>query len=160
MLSRAVLHWIPLRDWPGVLASAASLVRPGGMVRIECGGAGNVPLVVALLDDVSTALGGGRQPWSFLDAGVALDLLEGAGLDAVGAGTFVRTVGQRRAFDEGSIRGWLQSQALQAYDASLPVECHDRFRADVEARIGELRRPDGTFDQTYVRLDVLARRPE
>ena len=33
------------------------------------------------------------------------------------------------------------------------------FVAQVEARFDELARWDGTFDQTFVRMDILARRP-
>jgi hypothetical protein len=71
----------------------------------------------------------------------------------------VRCNGQRRAFDEASLRGWLHSQVLNAYEAGIDPEEHAAFRAAVDARIGELRRWDGTFDQTWVRLDLLARRP-
>lgn len=151
VLSRACLHWVPRADWPGVLASIARLVRPGGWVRIECGGAGNVPRTQAVLDAVSSARGGPTAPWTFLDAGEALELLEGARLDAAADGAFVRTVGQRRPFDEASIVGWLRSQAYQAYGFD------DDAIAAAEADLDALRRPDGTFDQTYVRLDLLAR---
>lgn len=143
VLSRSCLHWVPRADWPGVLAQLARLVRPGGAVRIECGGAGNVPLVVRLLGDLT----GRPCPWTFLDAGEALHLLEAAGMEI----DFVRTVGQRRPFDEASMIGWLRSQCFQAY-ALDPDE-----QARAEARLDELRRDDGTLDQTYVRLDLLAR---
>lgn len=159
VISRAVLQWLPAADWPLVFTDMARLVRPGGWVRIECGGAGNIPRVVALLDALSTADGGPTCPWTFADAATALDLLEAVGLDAITAPGFVRTVAQRRPFDEASMVGWLRSQAFQAYEATLPVEAHARFRAAAEARLDELRRPDGSLDQTYVRLDLLARRP-
>jgi len=41
----------------------------------------------------------------------------------------------------------------------MPAADHAAFEAEVEVRLDELRRHDGTFDQTYVRLDALARRP-
>lgn len=160
VLSRACLHWVPVADWARVLRSVHRLVRPGGWVRIECGGAGNVPRVVALLDEVSAGLGGPTRPWTFLDAGTALELLEEAGLDATAEPGFVRTVGQRRPFDDASIVGWLRSQACNAYETGLPSEAQHEFRAAVESRLDDLRRADGSLDQTYVRLDLLARRPE
>jgi len=143
VLSRACLHWVPRADWPGVLAQLARLVKPGGIVRIECGGAGNVPRVVDLLAEVT----GVGCPWTFLDAAEALELLEGAGLHP----EFVHTVGQRRPFDERTIVGWLRSQCYQAYGLD------EDGAAAVEARLDDLRRADGTLDQTYVRLDLLAR---
>ena len=53
----------------------------------------------------------------------------------------------------------MHSQALAAYTETMPAEHHAEFLAAVEERIDELRRADGTFDQTFVRLDLLARRP-
>lgn len=153
VVSRAVLHWVPAGDWSTVFRSIARLVRPGGVVRIECGGAGNVQQIQRVLDEVSTSLGGPSAPWTFSHPGATLDLLEAVGLDATAPGCFVRTVAQRRPFDETSIVGWLRSQAYQAYGLG------PAFAAAVEARLDDLRRSDGTFDQTYVRLDVLARRP-
>lgn len=61
------------------------------------------------------------------------------------------TVAQRRPFDHYSILGWLRSQALQAYGLGPD------FDGAVEARLDDLRRSDGSFDQTFVRLDLLAR---
>ena len=55
--------------------------------------------------------------------------------------------------------GWLESQVLNAYEPSLPPEAYAAFCAEVVSRIDELRRWDGTLDQTWVRLDLLARRP-
>jgi len=47
------------------------------------------------------------------------------------------------------------------------LETRDRLRDRLrdrrvwsKARLAELRRPDGTYDQTWVRLDLLARRPD
>jgi len=155
--SRAVLHWVPATDLPGVYAAVARALRPGGWLRVECGGAGNVPAVVALFDDVAAPFGGPRCPWTFADAGAAMAWLEGAGLDHEHG--WVRTVAQRRRFDEASLRGWMRSQALSAYTSAMPAEHHEAFVAGVEARVTELRRADGTWDQTFVRLDLLARRP-
>src|SRR5688500_16668019 len=65
VFSRAVLHWVPAVDVPGVYAAAARRLRPGGWFRVECGGYGNVPAIVALFDDVATGFGGPRCPWNF-----------------------------------------------------------------------------------------------
>jgi ubiquinone/menaquinone biosynthesis C-methylase UbiE len=159
VISRAVLHWVPSADQLGVYRSAARLLRPGGHVRVECGGVGNVANTVALLDDVSAAFGGPSSPWTFADPAVVLEWVEQAGLDATVDGCFVRCNGQRRPFDETSLRGWLHSQVLNAYEAEIDPGQHAAFRSVVDARLGELRRWDGTCDQTWVRLDLLARCP-
>lgn len=161
VLSRSVLHWVPADDQQGVYRSAARLVRPGGHLRIECGGVGNVAPTVALLNDVSTRFGGPADPWTFADPAMAVDWAEQAGFDVTGdASCFVRCVGQRRAFDEGSLLGWLRSQTMLAYEAGIDPAEHAAFRAAVEARLPELRRWDGSYHQTWVRLDLCARRPD
>jgi trans-aconitate 2-methyltransferase len=143
-----------------VYANAARLLRPDGWVRVECGGAGNVASVQALLDDVSAALGGPTAPWTFADAATALRWVEAAGLDPEAGGRgFVRTVAQHRRFDEQTLLGWLRSQVYMAYDIGLPATARTEFRKATEARLEELRAPDGSYDQHWVRLDLLAQRP-
>ena len=154
--SRAALHWVPRPDWPGVLSAARDMLVDGGWFRIECGGGDNVAAPQQFLDDISRSLGGPVAPWNFLPAGAALDLVEGAGF-AVGRGDWVRTIPQRRSFDRESILGWLHSQCEQAYLIGLPPERHDAFRTEMTERIDELRQTNGTFDVTFVRLDLLAR---
>jgi SAM-dependent methyltransferase len=145
--SRAALHWVPRAAWPGVLAAARRLLTDGGWLRIECGGGDNVATVQALLDDVSASLGGPVAPWNFMGAGAALELVEAAGF-TTGDG-WVHTVAQRRGFDRDALLGWLRSQCYQAYGGG------EQFGHDVEARLEELRRPNGTYDMTFVRLDLL-----
>ncbi len=60
----------------------------------------------------------------------------------------MRTVAQHRRFDEASLLGWLRSQVYMAYEVGLPAAAYAEFRASAEARLAELRRPDGTYDQT------------
>jgi trans-aconitate methyltransferase len=153
--SRAALHWVPRTDWPGVLRAAREVLAPEGWLRIECGGGDNVAAPQQLLDDISASLGGPVAPWNFLPAGGALDLLEESGF-ALGDDDWVRTVAQRRAFDRDGVLGWLRSQCEQAYLIGLPAEQHDAFRAAMTERLDELRRDDGTYDVTFVRLDLLA----
>ena len=161
VLSRAVLHWVPAADLPGVYRSAARLLKPGGWFRVECGGAGNIPKPLALMDDVSADLGGPTCPWNFADPATRPRLARGRRPRRRHRPTraFVRCVGQRRQFDATTLTGWLDSQVLHAYEAWLPEATHAEFRQAVKARLEELRRADGTFDQTWVRLDLLARRP-
>lgn len=156
--SRAVLHWVPRADLPGVLAQAHRLVRPGGWLRIECGGAGNVGAVVETFDRIAAAYDGPAAPWSFLTAGEYLELTERAGF-VPGDDGYVRTVAQRRAFTRESLVGWLQSQAIEAYAAGIEPGRRDEFRAEVVDRVDEFARHDATYDLTYVRLDLLVRRP-
>ncbi|MEY2434694.1 MAG: trans-aconitate 2-methyltransferase [Acidimicrobiaceae bacterium] len=160
IFSQSVLHWVPWADHRAILRECRRLLRPGGALRIECGGGDNVREVVAFLDDVARAIAGAsapRAPWTFVHAGAYLDLLLDVGFD-VKTG-FVHTVAQRRAFDRPRVLGWLASQAVQAYEVDLAPEHRAEFRAEVSARVDDLRRPDGTYDLTFVRLDLLAFAP-
>jgi SAM-dependent methyltransferase len=158
--SRAVLHWLSPDDLRSVLRQAFELLRPGGGLRIECGGGGNVPEIVAFLDDVGSSFGRPPgAPWNFRDPGWWLDLVLASGYSVAGDDAFVRTVAQRRPFDRSSLLGWLRSQCLHAYEPSLAVAVRPAFRALAESRVDELRRPDGSYDLTFVRLDARVSRP-
>lgn len=157
VISRATLHWVPAADHPSVLAGAARVLRPSGTLRLEMGGAGNIVRTQALLDEISGSLGGPIAPWCFHDAGGYLDLLDEAGF-VVDDGDVI-TVAQRRSFDREGFDGWLDSQVILAYDSGLSADGRVELRRRVAERAEEFRRPDGSYDQTYVRLEVLAQRP-
>ena len=157
VMTRAVLQWVPSADHPGVLAEAFRLLRPGGWYRAEFGGAGNIPVILRLLDDVAARLGGPQCPWTFADVGPYLELVEQAGFDLDGG--FLRLTPQRRHFDRETLMGWFHSQAVQAYTTTMDAGAGAAFVRGVESRFDELARWDGTFDQTFVRMDLLARRP-
>jgi hypothetical protein len=86
-----------------------------------------------------------------------MDLLERAGYAIPTGG--VMTVAQRRPFDRVALEGFLRTQASLAYVAHATSATRDAFVAEVVANVDELRRNDGTYDQTFVRLDVLVQRP-
>jgi trans-aconitate methyltransferase len=157
VITRAVMQWIPLDDHGPILREVRRLLRPGGWFRADLGGAGNIPRVVSMMNDVSARYGGPQSPWTFPDAGTWLELLEQTGF--VVDDNAVRTVAQRRPFTRDALLAWFRSQAFQAYEQDLAPEHHAGFRAEVESRIDEVCRADGAYDLTYVRLDVLARVP-
>ncbi|MEY2422711.1 MAG: trans-aconitate 2-methyltransferase [Acidimicrobiaceae bacterium] len=160
IFSQSMLHWVPWADHPTILQQCRQRLRPGGALRVECGGGDNVREVVAFLDKISQEFAGSSAPsapWTFVHAGAYLDLLIDVGFDV--ADGFVHTVAQRRPFDRDSVIGWLTSQAIEAYATDLAAEQRAPFRDEVIARVDELRRPDGTYDLTFVRLDLLAFNP-
>jgi ubiquinone/menaquinone biosynthesis C-methylase UbiE len=157
VMTRAVLQWVPLADHPAVLADAFRLLRPGGWYRAEFGGAGNIPVILRLLDDVAAGLGGPQCPWTFADVGPYLELVEQGGFDLDDG--FLCLTPQRRHFNRETLLGWFHSQAVQAYTTTMDPEAGAAFVRGVESRFDELARWDGTFDQTFVRMDLLARRP-
>lgn len=159
VLSVAALHWVPGPDQPGVLDGVRRVLRPGGVLRIDMGGRGQIARAREVLAPVAVAHGGdpGLLPWFFPGPDEYRSLLTGAGLEP----RRVELLHQRRPFpDAAALEGWLRSQVLPAYAAAVPADRYAAFTAAaVAAGVERLRRPDGGFDQDYVRLDVLAHRP-
>jgi trans-aconitate 2-methyltransferase len=156
VVSVATLHWVPDADQPAVLAGIASVLRPRGTLRIDMGGAGQIAAARQVLDAVSASFGGPASPWCFPSAAAYRSHLEAAGF-TVGRAELVR---QRRSFpDAAAFEGWLRSQILPAYLPGIAPERRDAFAgACLTTGLDRLRRDDGSYDQDYVRLDVLAQR--
>ena len=156
VVSRAMLHWIPVGRYLDVFGAVRRTLRPGGWYHSESGGAGNVDRVTGLLDEIAAAHG--RGPLApFPNAGVVLDLLEEAGFTLPDDG--VRTIAQRRPFTRDSLLAFLRTQASVALAGDVSGEEREALTSELEAAVDRLRRHDGTYDQTFVRLEILARRP-
>ena len=158
VVSVAMLHWVPADGAPAGAGAGA----PGAAAAGLCSGrssaaAGRSPRVHALLDEESARVGGRPAGWYFPTEEDYGQLLADAGF-AVPAHGWVRLLRQRRSMpDEQALRGWLRSQVLVAYDPVVPPGALRRFRRAAEERaLAELRRADGSYDQDYVRLDLLA----
>jgi trans-aconitate 2-methyltransferase len=158
VISRAALHWVPDEDQARVVRNTRSILEPGGWLRVEMGGAGNIAAVVDLLNRISAELHGPVDPWCFPDPGRVLGWLEDAGFEL--ATGWVRSVAQRRTFDRAGLIGWLESQVLNAYHPGLPGPAREEFSARALGSIDRLRRSDGSYDQTFVRVDLLAWRSD
>lgn len=157
VVSRAVFHWIPLADYRRCYEAVLRVLQPGGWFHAESGGPGNVARVQDVLDDIGRRHGLSTAAVTFADPGTALELLEQVGFRVPEGG--VTTVAQRRPFDRDQLAGFLHTQAAMAYIADADTERSAAFLADVDRRIDDLRRHDGSYDQTMVRLDVLCQRP-
>ncbi|CAA9428836.1 MAG: hypothetical protein AVDCRST_MAG35-2456 [uncultured Quadrisphaera sp.] len=152
VVSVATLHWVPEAEQARVLAGLACVLRPGGVLRIDMGGHGQLAGVVPVLDAVSAAHGGGTAPWCFPRPGQFRQWLEAGGF----AADAVELVAQRR--DLGSIDGvaaWLRSQVLPAYLPSLPPASREAFSA---AAVHRVVRHLGEPAVDYVRLHASAHR--
>jgi len=160
VLSVAALHWVAALDHPRVFGGMLAVLGPGGTLRLEFGGEGQIADTRAVLDRVSAEFGGPASPWNFPAPEVTAAQLAAAGFDLTAG--WVRLVEQRRSVpDEAAFTGWIDSQVLNAYLAAVHDDDRSAFRAAaLDACRVELRRADGSYDQRYVRIDVLARAPE
>ncbi len=158
VVSTAVLHWVPWPEQRLALAEVARVLRPGGTFRADLGGHGQIAAARAVLDEVSLEHGGSPSSWCFPSPEQYGPLLAAAGL--VASPGRLRLVHQRRSFpDAAALVGWLRSQVLVAYEPALDTASRASFRVEAERRaLARLRRADGSYDQDYVRLDVLAHR--
>jgi hypothetical protein len=134
------------------------ILRPGGWFHAESGGVGNVAHLVRLMDEIASAQALEPSRANFPDPGTVMELLEQAGFRIDHDG--VTTVAQRRPFDRQQLLGFLRTQAALAYVPGAPLAVRDAFLRAVEQRVEDLRRHDGTYDQTFVRLNVLCQRPQ
>ncbi|MFA9431135.1 methyltransferase domain-containing protein [Egicoccus sp. AB-alg2] len=156
VVSRAVLHWLPSEDHLDAFRATWRTLRAGGWFHAEWGGAGNVRRLRSVLDEVADVVGATPTRLTFHDAGTVLELLEQAGFEVPPTG--VSTIAQRRGFDREQLLAFVRTQATMAYRFT-GAEDRERFVSEVVARLDALRRHDGSFDQTFVRLHVRCRRP-
>lgn len=154
VLSVATLHWVPRVEQPRVLAGIVDLLRTGGTLRADLGGEGQIAHVRAVLAPMAREAGAPECPWYFPSAVAMGRLLNDAGLVV----DVVRTLRQRRSVpDDDALAGWLVSQVLPAYLAHVPATDHASFVEEAVRRCRvATRRADGSHDQDYVRIQVLA----
>jgi trans-aconitate methyltransferase len=106
VVSRAMLHWLPLEVYPRLFKGVYNVLRPGGWFHAEGGGAGNVPRMSMLLNDIAARHGLPPVP-PFPDTGLVFEMIEEAGFEVLPEG--VRTVAQRRAFTRKQAVGLLRT---------------------------------------------------
>ena len=95
VVSRAMLHWLPLASYPRVFDAVHRVLRPGGWFHSESAGAGNLAKVGELMRGLAERFGVPAL-LEFPDAGAEFDLVEQAGFEIPADG--VSTVAQRRSF--------------------------------------------------------------
>lgn len=144
VFSVACFHWIP--DHASLFPRIAGLLRSGGRLVAECGGAGNVAGVSAA---IAAAKGVEPDHWAFEDAETTRRQLEQAGF-------VVDDVRLRpdplELPDREQVEAYLATVVLGNDLAALPVGEHRSYVAAVATGV-----PDNTID--YVRLEFEAHLP-
>lgn len=154
IVSTATFHWIA--DHAGLFARLAAVLRPGGPLEAQCGGAGNIASVDAAIDRLrqrapwDVAFTGWQGPWNFATPEDTVARLEAAGFVDVQAWLEPRPV----PLPEEHEHAYLRTVVLGSHLERLPEAAHDDF---VEAVRDELR-VDGRIVLDYVRLNISATR--
>ncbi|HKF85842.1 MAG TPA: methyltransferase domain-containing protein [Candidatus Limnocylindrales bacterium] len=144
VLSTATFHWVP--DHDALFGHLARVLRPGGRLVAQCGGAGNIGRVLTVLGEVGDGWPG---PWTFATPEQTRGRLESAGFTHVEAWLNDEV----ETFEAGTpFREYLRTVVLGAHLERLPDEAaREAFVAAVAERL-----PDATI--VYVRLNVVGTR--
>lgn len=156
IVSRAMLHWVPPDRHLALYRAVLRVLKAGGVFHAESGAPGNIPGVIELLDALAQAHGL-PAPRPFPDPGRTMERLEQAGF-AFAEGS-VQTVAQRRAFTREQLVGLLRTQAVLVLTRHADPERAQAIAEQAAEAVERLRRHDGSYDQTFVRLELLVRRP-
>jgi trans-aconitate 2-methyltransferase len=143
IFSTATFHWLP--DHGALFAHLAAVLRLGGRLVAQCGGAGNIASVVAVLATIGD---GWTGPWTFATPEETEERLRAAGFTDID--TWLQD--EPTPLEPGpAIEDFLRTVILGDHLARLPEAERGPFVKAVAAR---LPRPE--ID--YVRLNISARR--
>jgi trans-aconitate 2-methyltransferase len=143
VVSVACFHWIPNHD--ALFSGLAEVLRPGGRLVTDCGGAGNIATVAAAVEQI---LGPQPSPWNFAGVPDTEDRLRRAGFTDLD----VRLRPDPAAFgSEPQLLDYLLTVVLGGQLDRMPADEHDDFVRAVAGRL-----PAPVVD--YVRLEITATR--
>jgi trans-aconitate 2-methyltransferase len=152
ILSTATFHWVP--DHDALFANLAAVLRPGGRLVAQCGGAGNIDNFHGVVHDVADEapfdayIGAWEGPWNYAGPSET-----GARLAAAGF-TDAECWLQDWPVSPEEPEEFIRVVCLGHHLERLPEELRPRF---VE-RVFERAPKPLTLD--YIRLNIDARRPE
>jgi trans-aconitate 2-methyltransferase len=155
LVSTATFHWV--LDHDALFAAALAWLKPGGRIRAQCGGEGNVGRFYSIAYEVAEeepyAEHVGSLPPSryFASAEETRERLEGVGF------TDVECWLQPRDTQPDEPREFIRTVCLGPHVDALPEALQKPFIDDVFARWSE--RDGGKPVLDYVRLNIRARRP-
>jgi len=156
ILSTATFHWI--LDHDKLFLQLARILRPGGQLVVQCGGATNIDAVLAAIDEVismptyASAFAHWRSPWEYATPEVTAERLARARFTDIH--TWLNpepTVLSSRTH----LVDYLETIILGRHVLQLPLDQHRPF---AEAVADVLIRRTGQFLIDYVRLNIVARR--
>lgn len=143
ILSTATFHWVP--DHDALFRNLAGVVRPGGRLVAQCGGAGNIASIRAILATIGDGWLGEAH---YETPEATADRLAAAGFTAIE--TWLQPEPTR--FEAGEpLETFLRTVILGGHVARLAEADRDAFVHEVATRLAE-----PVVD--YVRLNIIATR--
>ena len=142
ILSTATFHWVP--DHDSLFRNLATVLRPGGQLAAQCGGAGNLATVVAALREL------GADPFSakvFATPEATSDRLRAAGFAGVESWLHEEPT---RFETSGELETFLRTVALGDHVVAMTEAEAGAFVHEVAQRLPRL-------ELDYVRLNIRAR---
>lgn len=157
VFSNAVFHHVP--DHDALVASLFAALRPGGRLVAQCGGAGNLDAIRAMVatacadDPRLAALEGWPGAWTFASAADTAARLEAAGFTDVHTRLTPAPV---RLGSPQAMRRHLRAITLRSHLARLPDETAREVLLD--AVVAQSAANDRPLTLDHVRLDLDAQR--
>ncbi len=143
ILSTATFHWV--LDHDALFANLAAVLRPGGRLVAQCGGAGNIATVSRALASIGD---GWLGPVYFATPMDTVRRLDASGFVDIDCWL----TDEPTRFEPGEpFETFLRTVVLGAHLERLPPEEHTAFVHEVATRM-----PEPLID--YVRLNIVARR--
>jgi trans-aconitate 2-methyltransferase len=140
IVSTSTFHWV--RDHDALFRCLAAVLRPGGQLVVDCGGAGNIAAVLERLVE----LGHDEHPWTYAGIEETQARLSAAGF----AELDVRLVPRVSRFTQDELERFLTTVALRTFVTELgPV--------DGPALVGEIAVRLPGHELHWVRLEIVAR---
>jgi trans-aconitate 2-methyltransferase len=142
VLSTATFHWI--LDHDRLFANLAAVLKPGGQLAAQCGGAGNTVELGRVVRDLGYEL---EEDKNFASPEETRERLERAGFTDVECWLQPEPT----PIPRGDLELYLRTICLGSVLQRVPAEARDGFLERATDRL-----PDGVID--YVRLNIRARR--
>lgn len=142
ILSTATFHWIP--DHEALFANLAAVLRPGGQLAAQCGGAGNIASVEGALRSMGEDFRGRKH---FATAEATRARLAAAGFTDIVCWLH----DEPTPIPEDDLEPYLEAICLGDHVEAMSDDERRRFVHEVAARL-----PEPVID--YVRLNIRARR--
>ena len=134
VMSVATLHW--LEDHDVIFSEAARCLRSGGVLRVDCGGAGNIAEVLAAVDSIGAS--DALPTWYYADAEASWAALQAAGFDVRDARlreapAYFENDDVFRAYLHKIVLHRLTAEQIDAVAAKIPTRCVDYVRLEIDA---------------------------